>query len=358
MTFSVVLSSIVLMSLLIGSPSPASGQAVCNCSNTDSTMCSSQGFRITLVDFSTDQQAGTSSWDYEVCNEKGLGTGCQPAKDLSHIDFDLPQLGNCLTPSQDIHLLQLDGFAEILLGCSTSEKDPSCDIFGNPGSDFVAKCDIVDPSNLDPGECVTMRLTIAGEMPALGAGAAMTVTKAGLECAGDCILGPSCTACELQQPHECLTRTAGFWGSHPHISQQFLPVMVCGETLATTVAGSCNSVSEALCVSPGRESRRNRAYAQLVRQLAAAKLNIAATEANGGGCGLEIENRMAACEALCGSSQQTISASGCIEDLAAFNESQDTFPITPPPFDSPGPANPRQCKLGRGNGILIGASCR
>ncbi len=48
MTFSVVLSSIVLMSLLIGSPSPASGQAVCNCSNTDSVPAFADEHRVSI----------------------------------------------------------------------------------------------------------------------------------------------------------------------------------------------------------------------------------------------------------------------------------------------------------------------
>lgn len=67
--------------------------------------------------------------------------------------------------------------------------------------------------------------------------------------------------------------------------------------------------------------------------------------------------RIAEGEALCGADHRTISDSGCIEDLAAFNESQDTFDETPPPFDSPGPANPTECTIANGNGIVIGSDC-
>ncbi|HSR51784.1 MAG TPA: hypothetical protein VLV83_13225 [Acidobacteriota bacterium] len=335
---------------------PAVGQG-CDCENSPSSICSGQGFRITLVAFEIDQDAGTSNWDYQVCNETGLGTGCDAPKDLSHIDLSLPGLGECLTASQQIVLSQLSGFDNALLACGVDDEDPSCDLFGDTG-DFVAKCDIA-LGNLDPGECVTMRLSIAGEQPTLGAGAAMTVTKAGPECVGNCLLGPACESCiEDPQEEECMTRTPGFWGTHPAITSLFLPVTVCGEDLSTVAAGSCDSATEAMCVSGGRESRGNPVYAQLVRQLTAAKLNLAATAANGGECGDEIELLIAECEALCGANKKTISESGCVEALAAFNESLDTLGTTPPPFDRPGPAQPAQCREANGNGLVIGTgSC-
>ncbi len=340
--------------LLLLAPALAGAQQVCTCDNTGRSICSQQGFEITLISFTIDQNAGTSSWDYEVCNDKAPAGDCVPPKDLSHVDIDLPGLGSCLTAAQSISLVQVGGFGNATLVCGVSEKDPSCDIFGDKGTDFVAKCDVAGGSNLDPGECVVMRLSIAGEQPTLGAGAAMTVTKAGRDCKTDCILGPSCEPCNGGREDECLTRTPGFWGTHPHITQNFLPVTVCGKPLTTASAGSCTSATEAMCVAPGKESKQNRAYAQLVRQLTAAKLNLAATAANNGFCGDAIAPRIAQCEALCGASQAVISGSGCIEDLEAFNESQDTFPVTPAPFDSPGPANPSECQQANGNGLVIG----
>jgi hypothetical protein len=100
--------------------------------------------------------------------------------------------------------------------------------------------------------------------------------------------------------------------------------------------------------------KSNPPYAQMVRQLAAAKLNIQASEANGGGCGSDIANRIAECEALCGASKSEIKASNCVDDLTAFNESADTLGFTPAEFLSPGPANPRECQEARGNGLVIG----
>jgi len=223
------------------------------------------------------------------------------------------------------------------------------------GATRFARCDVSTGSSLDTGECVKIRITIPGEVPGLGSGAVGAATTQESFCDESCMLGPSCDVCEEPKPGACLTRTPGFWGTHPHITGQFLNgLTVCRQALTTTAAGTCNSVTEALCVAPGRESRGNPAYASLVRQLAAAKLNLAAS---GNGCGPEIAARIAQCEALCGASQQTISASGCIEDLERFNESQDTVPITPPPFDSPGPAQPTQCQTANGNGIVIGPSC-
>jgi len=349
------LAALAVAALVAAAP-PAAAQT-CNCDDVGSSICSGQGFEITLVDFAVDQDAGTSSWDYEVCNDKGLDADCLPPKDLSHVDLSLPSLGSCLNPEQDVTLTQVGGFAAATLSCGVSEKDPSCDLFGDAGSDYVAKCDVSDGSNLDPGECVVMRLTIAGEQPTLGAGAVTTITKAGPECIADCILGPSCQPCVTPPMEECLTRTAGFWGTHPHVTQLFLPVTACGE-LTVVEAGSCDSATEALCVAPGKEAKKEGAYAQLVRQLTAAKLNLAASAANGGFCSAQATATIAGCEALCDAGAKAIAASGCIEALAAFNESQDTFPTTPPPFDRPGPANPAECREANGNGLVIGlGSC-
>jgi hypothetical protein len=273
------------------------------------------------------------------------------------VNIDLPGLGSCLTISQQITLSQHSGFDNALLSCGVSEKDPSCSIDGTVDVDFLAKCDVTGDS-VDADECVVMRLEIAGEQPTLGAGAAMTVTKVGPDCASDCILGPACTPCNGFPPagngDECLTRTPGFWGNHPSITSLFLPITVCGETLSVVAANDCGSVTEALCVAPGKESRGNKRYGSLVRALAAAKLNLAATAGIAGSCGDDISTTIADCEALCGADQKTISQSGCVQDLTDFNELPDTVLITPSPFDSPGPAVPGECKDSRGNGLVIG----
>lgn len=337
---------------------------VCTCDNTTDSICVSgpsgngfQGFAVELVSFDIDQNAGTSEWIYEICDKGPLDPDCPSDKALSHIDVVLGDLSACLNPTAQItfekHADSAGDGADLI--CVVEDGDPSC-----PADEgLVAKCD-VGGNALLPGDCVQMKLSIAGETVDLGAGAIQVQSKAGPGCALNCLLGPSCEPCDGGPPpsDECLTRTPGFWGTHPHITDRFLPVTACGEDLTTVDAGSCDSATEAMCVSPGRESKKNRAYAQLVRQLTAAKLNLAATAANGGFCGGAIDTRIAECEALyCNAKQKEISGSGCIEDLAAFNESLDTFAVTPPPFDRPGPADPTDCRQANGNGVLIGGSC-
>lgn len=392
-------------------PSSAFGQVwagqPCTCDNSATAICNYHGYEITLTSHSIDQTSGTSSWDYQVCNNTGSTTGakfcfkgkcgdgrgcndssqcssgsctisgtiaekacstdadcgggfCMACVPLGRTPFSrfyvtLPG-PDCLASTTGVTIQQIEGQSMAALTCqvaSVSQPYPSpC----QSGATRFAGCNLNAGSSFDAGECVKIRITIPGEVPSLGAGAVGAATTQERFCDESCMLGPSCQACEEPQPGGgCLTRTAGFWGTHPAITGQFLNgLTVCGQPLTTTQAGSCSSVTEALCVSPGRESRGNPAYAQLVRQLAAAKLNLAASR---NGCGPEIVSRIAQCEALCGASQQTISASGCIEDLERFNESQDTVPITPAPFDTPGPAQPTQCQTANGNGIVIGPSC-
>lgn len=384
--------------LLPAAPAGATHQP-CDC---NTSICSAQGFEITLTDFTIDQLLGTSNWTYEVCNQKvGGNPDCVPPKDLSHVDIVLPGLGECVTDTQLILAVQVDGFTNALLTCSASDRDPACPAeLCAPGSGGkfcdansglnagdactndmqcsggqcvsvpcqpvtspqplrVLKCDVapsppppLPANNLDPGECVKIQVTIAGEMPTIGPGAIDVVTKAGPECASNEICGP---ACNCGQPAEqCLTRTRGFWGTHPAITQQFLPVTVCGSLLDNTNAGNCMSATEAECSNSNEAGKDNQAYVQLVAQLTAAKLNLNATMALGGSCGPDINARITQCETLCDADQATISASGCIEDLDAFNNSQDTFSTTPPPFDNPGPANSTQCQAANGNGVVIG----
>lgn len=328
----------------------------CRCYNTTDEICNYDGYKIRLTDYFIDQTAGTSHWDYEICNETGMGTGCEPFLPLQHVEIALPLIGTCLEPGQVIEISQSGGFDNAQLECVTDDSDPLCGIVTGTGVDWFARCVVVPPSGLDAMECVTMRLSIAGEMPTLGPGAALTITKTSPDCARDCLLGPACIRCDDPPPPDdrCLSRTGGFWGNHPHITGLFRPITVCGEPLNQIEAGSCESLSEALCVAPGKELKKNRAYAQLVRQLAAAKLNLNATAAFGGDCGEEIVARIAECEALCGASHQVISNSDCIEDITAFNQSLDTIGTTPAPFVNPGPANNEECQAARGNGIVIG----
>ena len=163
----------------------------------------------------------------------------------------------------------------------------------------------------------------------------------------------------------CLTHTPGFWGTHPEITDDFLPITVCGKPIDST-AFNTHSSTEAMCVR-GVDAKKatpasNMNYLQLVRQLTAAKFNVAASATNEGTCdvvgGVNIDDLIASCEAadLCGDSGakggSKITASGCIEKRDAFNNSDDTLaPFRP--FVTPGPASPETCQTANGDGIIV-----
>lgn len=173
---------------------------------------------------------------------------------------------------------------------------------------------------------------------------------------------PAVLVCEADDT--CLTRTPGFWGTHPHVTVQFLDIEVCGETISTTEAGTGASSAEAMCIS-GQDAKKggtNMHYLQLVRQLTAAKLNIAASATDEGTCdtvgGVDIDALIERCESLtlCGDTGakagKLIAASGCIEQLDAFNNSDDTLEVFGP-FVTPGPADPTECQEANGNGVVV-----
>lgn len=269
--------------------------------------------------------------------------------------FNKEELCNMITDCPD--MVSVDAECTALTGnCVGGTNDGmQCTMAADcPAPGFCSKLDVLKcaDATLDKGDCIELLVTVAGEIPTIGPGTIDTVTRSQNECAADQICGPAC-ACE-ESAEGCLTRSRGFWGHHPLIAANILPITVCGKTLSNSDAGSCMSVTEAVCSNSNDGGKGNQAYVQLVAQLAAAKLNLAATDANGGDCGSEIEELIADCEALCGADQATISSSGCIEDLDHFNESQDTFDMTPAPFDQPGPADPSMCKPANGNKLVIG----
>ena len=107
------------------------------------------------------------------------------------------------------------------------------------------------------------------------------------------------TTCDAQvvchPPGEgCLTRTPGYWGTHPEITAKFLDPALesCGEELTTTAVGVTGSITEDLC-SVGKDHKLygSPQEAQLVRQCAAAALNIAASDVPG----RELRGRFRAC---------------------------------------------------------------
>ena len=152
----------------------------------------------------------------------------------------------------------------------------------------------------------------------------------------------------------CLTRTPGFWGTHPHVTAEYLSLESCGLTIDSTLPRSVASATEDMCFSgqDAKGAKTSPQQLQLVRQCMAANLNVAASFAGGGACGSAIEARIAeCCASLCtsGARGTTISNSMCIEDLDEFNNSADTLEPYGS-FLSPGPADPTSCKASRGNG--------
>jgi hypothetical protein len=296
---------------------------------------------------------------------------------LSHLDVLFPPLGDiggCLTAQNEV---------SGTCACTEASSDPptgnacapqvsqslelgdsACFDPGTSNS-FVAKCN--DTVLVNPGDCIEVNLMIAGETNGLGLGKAIVVDKAATECTASCIAGPSCEPCDGNGGEgECLTRTRGFWGTHPDITSMFDPVTVCGYEIDGQDPLDC-STSEALCTS-ALDYHQNTPYLALIAQLTAAKLNLNATAYlidNGttpdnvcSGFTYQdktIQEWIEYCEGLCGKSKNYISNSGCIEALDAFNQDKDTgFDVTPAPFDHPGPADPTQCNEARGNGQAIG----
>lgn len=388
MSLSIAVVAIAGLPGLAGAQNTPPDLAVCNgvdACDAPSMTCTA-GHQVTLTGFipGSTANSGTATYTYEVCSPPaGTCTGnvrfgqscldndfCQKqgrdtdptaicervcAQDnfrgLSHFDVTFPALGaSCLGANTEVTGSCTNG--NFVLG------DNSCFAGGSP----VAKC---DNTNLNPGQCLTMTVNIAGETTSLGLGAAVVVDKEANTCTSACMSGPSCDRCGGPPEEEdglCLTRTIGFWGTHPWITNDFDPVTVCGKPLECTGAdngksnpscqiGTCDSVMEGLGSIPS-ELSNNQPYVSMVKQLTAAKLNLNATAAllnretcssfrypDKNGIQLSIQDWIAQCDApaMCGASKQDISGSGCIEALNAFNNSEDVLTAdgTPPPFDRP-----------------------
>ncbi len=385
---------------------------VCNgvtCQELAKEVCSGAGFAIALKSYvpASTQNSGTATYVYEVCSPPpGTCTGslrfgeqcldnsfCQSKgqsydptatcsrecaidsfRALSHFDATFPDVlaSTCLSSGTEISGScspvdkNNDGIAptvgSFVLG------DSSC--FADGGANSVAKC---DDTSITPGDCIDMTITIAGETTGLGSGAAVVVDKEATTCTSSCLAGPSCERCDKDEPgpNHCLTRTLGFWGTHAWITSNYAtdasPISVCGKSLdcddpddgqsnPSCTAGTCDSVMEGLGSNPGTELTTNQPYVSFIKQLTAAKLNLAATTvlAPSGSAictdwtygGKTIGEWIALCEGtmtggtlvggFCSANKTQISSSGCIEALDAFNNSQDSgFETTPPPFDRP-----------------------
>ena len=159
-------------------------------------------------------------------------------------------------------------------------------------------------------------------------------------------------------PEECIKRTPGFWGTHEEVSENYLPIELCGTSINEfDPVGNCTSLTEAVCIPPGQFKGIENTQLSLVRALAAAKLNIKATKENGGSCYnyvlgeafseyANIEDVIAHCETLsCGEVTKSLrgALSACIKEIADFNESKDDVTILPDDFEKLGKANGQKC---------------
>lgn len=429
-------AALVSLSVSLALAGSASAQGACDATTCDtlaSSLCDAGGFKVSLVGFEPASTAtsGVATYTYEICSPEpgvcsGDGTtacrdnnkctqGGNPAggtcnrecavdqfRDLSHLDLFFPELGgaeSCLSDQNTVSgscavSTNSSGQASVgsfVLGDGSLES--ICG-FPDPNNDnnrsIVAKC---DETNLAPGDCMTMTLTIAGETNGLGLGRTMVLSKESTDCNESCIAGPSCECCDpdgcTPGGDACLTRTIGFWGTHPWITNDHAPVTVCGVELGcggaasltsdpSCPAGTCDSIIEGLC-SVGGEDKRGAAYIAMVNQLTAAKLNLnaSATLVNGGCSGFSYDGQsiqwwIDICEnGYCQGRDSAISRSGCIEALDAFNNSEDVgFEVTPSPFDRPpvddfgniSGADPGPCHEARGTGgdpaLVIGKDPR
>ena len=170
----------------------------CTCDTTPAEACTPSGHRVRLTNFAIDQTAGESVWSYQVCNEFGVaGSDCQGQQPLDYITLGLPLIGDCLNAQQVISTVQVGGFDQAQVLCENVLEDNVCGITGLFPEDNLAQCDILEPSALEPGECVDLELRIAGEMPTLGAGFVLAIAKVNgsPDCNRTCVQGPSCHPC-------------------------------------------------------------------------------------------------------------------------------------------------------------------
>jgi hypothetical protein len=219
----------------------------------------------------------------------------------------------------------------------------------------------VTPATFDlstPGGMQTSTGTVSGLTADACNSASVTCTVAGTSTT----VSASATAVCHVPATGCFTRTPGFWGTHPDVTQSLLPLPSCGITLTTTTAQLPGSATEDLCGTGGRDFKPNNTspqQLQLIRQCTAAALNLAVSQQAGLSCENSFPGITAAFNTCCvgtgsvcdsGLHPAQIDASGCEPFLDAFNNQFDTTPF--PAFLVNGPAEPDQCKISNGDGFV------
>ena len=254
-----------------------------------------------------------------------------------------------------------------LVSCSLTDSNPLFDPNGTP----IAAGDILNGAAekfLDPTAGICNATLTASEPDTA------TVT---CECSVNGVTDGNVSATDTANvtcppQGKCLTRTPGFWGTHPRITEQVIAdnggsVPSCGLDVNKDRPKTPVSAVEDLCESnlDARANNTSPQQLQLIRQCLAAELNIVATAQApiSGDCesvldstGETISALMDRCcngeGNLCdsGASGSVISGSDCIGLLDTFNNSGET--VSGGLFDKPGPANSTYCKQSNGNGFV------
>ncbi|TAM82166.1 MAG: hypothetical protein EPN47_09465 [Acidobacteria bacterium] len=171
----------------------------------------------------------------------------------------------------------------------------------------------------------------------------------------------------------CETRTPGFWKTHPNISFDVMTaaggfIQSCGLDLNNVSAGVDCSAVEDMC-SLGQDAAKlgiDPTQANLIFQCAAAELNLAVTQQDGGNCGNTIPNSILTFDQCCGLAGACATGdpnliSGCQQAVSAFNAQFDTTTLNSGSvLNTPG-ADSSNCRVANGNGFVndqsaIGAS--
>jgi hypothetical protein len=287
--------------------------------------------------------------DLAVTKECDPQIGNENAVAITYTNTGTAKLVNC-TVSDEIFLDDDLCPADVGAGTSTPVS-PASGIDLAPGESGISTGVVFDLT-ADACNKATVTCEIEGAFDA--AGQAKTITG---------MADDLCTPAG----EGCLSRTPGFWGTHPRVTEIFLPVDSCGITTDNVLAATAGSAIEDNCFG-GADFKNNNTspqQLQLIRQCSAAALNLAATRAGGGNCEADYPGITLAfedcCSTLCnsGASGSTISNSACIETLDAFNNSNDTMscPDSPFPF-CPGlgangfSAEPETCGEANGNGFV------
>ena len=281
----------------------------------------------------------------------------------------------CVTPKLNVDKVCVDsnsdGIGEVTVTASAVGSEAN--LINCAATDLLFRDDAICPADVGVGTPVALApanpftIPAGGEQvltgltppPPLSANACNTVSvTCTIEGTGETLTDSADAVCP-GAGKGCLTRTPGFWGNHPHITADFLPLTVCGVPLDTVEAGSGTSATEAIC-SVGRDGKiLGPQLTQLVRQCTAALLNVAASASGGGNCPGDLPPLTSLLDGCCGAASvctgdpvEGLTIQSCIDQLDAFNNSPDTLPPFGP-FVNPGPADSSKCRDSRNNGVVV-----